>query len=34
VSRAMGMNPATVYVNTHRMRKLLKQELARIQDEV
>lgn len=33
VSRAMGMNPATVYVNTHRLRKLLKQELERLQKE-
>ena len=33
VSRAMGMNPATVYVNTHRMRKLLKVELERLQLE-
>ena len=27
----MGMNPATVYVNTHRMRKLLKVEIERLQ---
>jgi len=33
VAKAMGMNAATVYVNTHRLRKLLKIELERVPED-